>query len=279
MSEVVLMDGQWTMCRFLRPFENFERVYQGKDGTTPIAFPGDLDLFAQKGVTGYDPNLMAGVTVPYGSRVTIWIPQTIAGTVVDALYQYQILWRLRNVRDYRAGQAEGQATPNQNYSGYHLSTSGFGQPEVAGAQPNSPNSRFFIPGAVRTAAFPQAEPASGLSGVVHLTGEMLTPTLDPIWVQPLTPKGTPGIWQQGAYVGSSHTNNGGPSWLTFECQALGDEMSILAFKIPPGEGSPPAWDFSAAAPGDLSFSNTFGNGNGQNQRTPYTSILVTTGTS
>ena len=23
------MDGQWTMCQFLRPFPNFERVYQG----------------------------------------------------------------------------------------------------------------------------------------------------------------------------------------------------------------------------------------------------------
>ena len=276
MSQVVLMDGQWTMCRFLRPFPNFERVYQGKEGTIPIAFPGTLDLFAARGTVGYDPNLIAGMTVPYGSRVTIWIPQTIAGYDVNALYQYQILWRMRNVQDFRAGQAQGQVTPEQNYSGYHLTTSGLGQPE---ANPPSPtNNRYFLPGSTRTIAFEQAEPALGQPGVVHLTGEMLQPTLNPIWVQPLTPKGNLAIWQQGTYVGSSHANTGGPSWLTFTCDAEGDEMSLLAYKIPGGEGPPPAWDFTVADPGDLAFSNTYGNGNGQNQPSPFTSILVTTGT-
>lgn len=279
MSQVVLMDGQWTMCRFLRPFPNFERVYQGKDGSIPIAFPGELDLFAQRGVVGYDPNLLSAITVPYGSRVTIWIPQTIAGYAVNALYQYQILWRMRNVRDFRAGQAEGQVTPVQNYSGYHLTTSGFGQPEVAAAQPNTQNSRHFLPGATKTHAFVETEASLGLPAIINLTGEMLVPTLDPIWVQPLTPKGNPGIWQQGTYVASSHANNGGPSWLTFTCDAMGDEMSILAYKIPPGEGPFTAWDFTTPDPGDLSFSNTYGNGNGQNSQSPFTSILVTTGTS
>jgi len=273
MSQVVLMDGQWTMCRFLRPFPNFERVYQGQDGTIPIAFPGELDLFAARGVAGYDPNLLAGITVPYGSRVTIWIPQTIAGTTVNALYQYQIKWRLRNVRDFRAGQAEAQITPVQNYSSYHLTTSGLGQPE---SNPPSPtNGRYFLPGATRTIAFEQAEPAAGASGVIHLTGESLQPTLDPIWVQPLTPKGQNAVWQQGVYVGSSHANTGGPSYLTFTCDAEGDEMTILASKIDPGESS---WDFTTADPGDLSFSNTYGNGNGQNLPSPFTSILVMTGT-
>ncbi len=270
------MDGQWTMCRFLRPFLNFERVYQGQSGTIPIAFPGSLDLFAARGAVGYDPNLIAGMTVPYGSRVTIWIPQTIAGYDVNALYQYQIIWRMRNVQDFRAGQAQGQTTPDQNYSGYHLTTSGLGQPE---SNPPSPtNNRYFLPGSTRTIAFEQAEPALGQPGVIHLTGEMLRPTLDPIWVQPLTPKGGAAVWQQGTYIGSSHPNTGGPSWLNFTCDADGDELSILAYKIPPGEGEPPAWDFTVAEPGDLAFSNTYGNGNGQNQPSPFTSILVTTGT-
>jgi len=279
MAEVVLMDGQWTMCQFLRPFENFERVYQGQSGTLPIAFPGDLDQFAVDGTPGYDPNLIAGITVPYGSRVTIWIPQTIADYTVNALYQYQILWRMRNVRDYREGQTKGAVSALQNYTGYHLTTSGFGQPEVASAPVTSSNARYFLPGATRTVAFEQSEPALGDPGVIHLTGERLQPTINPVWVQPLTPKGNPAVWQQGTYVGSSHANNGGPSWLTFTCDADGDEMSILAYKIPPGEGPYPAWDFTTSDPGDLSFSNTFGNSNGQNRGTPFTSILVTTGTS
>ncbi len=275
MTESVSVDGQWTMCRFLRPFPNFERVYQGRDGSIPIAFPGELDTFAQKGTPGFDPNLLAGVTVPLGARVTIWIPLTIAGTAVNALYQYQIKWRLRNVRDFRAGQAEGQVTPVQNYSGYHLPTSGLGQPE---ANPPSPtNNRYFLPGATRSLAFEQAEPALGSSGVIHLTGESIRPTLDPVWVQPLTPKGQNAIWQQGVYVGSSHANTGGPSHLTFTCDAEGDELMILASKITTGEGA--EWDFTTPDPGDLSFSNTYGNGNGQNQPSPFTSILVMTGTS
>ncbi len=278
MSKIVHVDGQWTMARFLRPFPNFERTYQGKDGTIPIAFPGDLDLFARERAPGYDPNLIGAITVPYGAQLKIWIPQTIAGTDVNALYQYQILWRLRNVKDFRIGQAQGQVSPVQTYASYHLATSGFGQPEVAGAQPNTPNARYFLPGASRTLVFPQTEPTVGAPGVVHLTSELIQPTIDPVWVQPLTPAGNPGVWQQGVYVGSSHTNPGGPSYLSFTCDAAGDEMSILAFKIPPGEGPTPPWDFTAASPGDLAFSNTYGNGNGQNMNTPFTSILVTTGT-
>lgn len=267
------------MGRALRPFANFERVYQGQDGTRPIAFPGDLDLYAEKGVTGYDPNLLGAISVPLGSRVTIWIPETVAGYDVNALYRYQILWRMRDVRDFRVGQAEGQASPTQNYSNYHLTASGFGQPQSNTSPPSAIGQRFFLPGATRTIAFEQPEPALGLSGVVHLTGEMIQPTLDPIWVQPLTPKGNNGTWQQGVYVNSSQPNNSGPSWLTFTCDADGDEMAILAYKIPPEEGSPPPWDFTSAAPGDLAFSNTFGTGNGQNKPNPFTAIIVLTGTS
>lgn len=266
------------MCRFLRPFPNFERVYQGKDGTLPIAFPGTLDLFAARSVQGYDPNLIAGITVPMGSRITIWIPQTIAGYIVNALYRYQIVWRLRNVRDYRAGQADGQVSATQNYSSYHLTTSGLGQPEVNASPPSALNQRYFLPGSTRTVAFEQAEPPLGQAGVIHLTGELLQPTLNPIWTQPLTPSGSLATWQQGTYVGSSQANTGGPSWLTFTCDADGDEMCLLAYKIPPEEGSTPAWDFTTSDPGDLAFSNTFGNGNGQNAPNPFTSILVMTGT-
>lgn len=279
MSEVVLFDPQVSMCRFLRPFPNFERVYQGADGTRPIAFPGVLDLYAEKGTTGFDPNLLGAITVPMGSRVTIWIPQTIAGYDVNALYEYQVIWRLRNVRDYRVGQSEGQVTATQNYSSYHLTTSGLGQPQANVSPPSALNQRFFLPGASQTRAFVQAEPAAGLPATINLTGERLQPTLDPVWVQPLTPSGTDGVWQQGVYVNSSQPNNGGPSWLTYTFeQAVGDELAILAYKIPPGEGSPPDWDFTTADPGDLAFSNTFGNGNGQNQPNPFTSILVMTGT-
>lgn len=279
MSQVVLSDGQWTMHRYLRPMPNFEQIYQGKPGNTPIAFPGVLDLFAQKNVVGYDPNLIAGITVPLGARITIWIPQTLqqAGDtdpVVNALYQYQILWRNRTARDFRVGQAEGIGNAIQSYSNYHLPTSGFGQPESQSSPRDPALQRYFLPGGIRTVAFEQAEPTDGTPGVIHLRGEYLQPVADPIWVQPLTPSGNPAVWQQGSYRESSSTAAGGPAYLTFTTDAEGDEMCILASKIAPG----PVWDFTTAAPGDNAFSNTYGTNNGTNAPSQY-GILVTTGTS
>lgn len=277
-SQVVLFDGQWTMVRYLRPFPNFERVYQGQPGTLPIAFPGDIDQFAARNVVGYDPNLLGAVTVPLGSRVTIWVPQTIAFDgevpVVNPLYQYQVLWRMRSLKDFVVGQSQGQVSPLQSYSSYHLATSGFGQPEAVTHPAVPSNQRYYLPGALRTVAFEQTEPTDGTPSVIHLRGEYLQTVNNPIWVPPLTPKGNPAVWQQGAYVGSSNAPQGGPAYMTFTMDAEGDEMCVLASKI----DTDPAWDFTVSTPGDLAFSNTFGNNNGfspQNQ----TGILVTTGTS
>lgn len=279
-SAVVLPDAQWTMVRYLKPFPGFETVYQGKAGTNTIAFPGTLDLFAERNVAGYDPNLIAGITVPLGSRVTIWIPQTITDGVdnetqpeVNALYQYQILWRMRTPRDFRAGQGMGQVSSVQQYSSYHVPTSGFGQPQTVTL--DNSQQRFFLPGALRTVAYEQNEPGDGTSGVTHLRGENLQLLQSPIWTPPLTPSGVPAVWQQGTYTNSAAPNTGGPAYLTFTCDAEGDEMMILASKI---DTSNP-WDFTTVAPGDQSFSNTYGNNNSRNNVSPTSSILVTTGTS
>jgi hypothetical protein len=281
MSQVVLSDGQWTMFRYLRPFPNFERVYQNQPGNTPIAFPGVLDLFAEKKVVGYDPNLLGAITVPLGARVTIWIPQTLAqpgdsDPVVNALYQYQILWRNRTTRDFRVGQAEGIGNAQQSYSGFHLPTSGLGQPQFVNSPPSAADQRIFLPGALRTVAFEQTEPVGTVPSVIHLRGEYLQPVGDPVWIPPLTPQGNAALWQQGAYVDSAATNGsaGGPAYFTFTTDAEGDEMTILASKIDPSTN----WNFSIAAPGDGSFSNTYGTNNGQNPPSQY-GILVTTGTS
>lgn len=277
MSEVVLPDQQWTMIRPLKPFPNFERVYQGKAGSIPIAFPGVLDSFASRGVPGYDPNLIAGMTVPLGARITIWFPATIAGYAINNLYQYQILWRARSIRDFNEGQGSGQATPVQSYSSYHLPTHALGQPEVVAPTLSPTDSRYFLPGAVDTFAFSEGEPDLNSPGTVLLTSQNLVPSLSPFWEPPLTPQGNAAVWQQGVYVGSSHANTGGPSWLTYTTECKADEMTILAYKIP-GEESTAPWDFTTEDPGDLAFSNTFGNNNGQNSVSPYSAILVTTGT-
>lgn len=278
-SHVVLFDGQWTMVRSIRPFANFERVYQGALGTLPISFPGDLDQYAARGAVGYDPNLLGAVTVPLGSRVTIWIPQTIAfdaeDPVVNPLYQYQVIWRMRSLKDFILGQGEGQGGQQiQSYSSYHLATSGFGQPEAVTSPAIPSNQRYYLPGALRTVAFEQTEPTDGTPSVIHLRGEYLQTVNNPIWVPPLTPQGNSAVWQQGAYVGSSNTAQGGPAYMTFTMDAEGDELAILASKI----DTDPTWDFTTSSPGDLAFSNTYGNNNGASPQNK-TGILVTTGTS
>lgn len=279
-SAVVLADAQWTMVRPLKPFPGFERVYQGKDGSLPIAFPGVLDVFAERNVAGYDPSLIAGITVPLGSRVTIWIPQTITDGVdnevppeVNPLYQYQLLWRMRTPRDFRAGQGMGQVSTVQQYSSYHVPSSGYGQPQVVTLDNSQP--RYFLPGALRTVAYEQNEPSDGASGVTHLRGENLQPLQDPIWTPPLTPSGVPAVWQQGTYTDSAAANTGGPAYLTFTTDVEGDELCILASKIDPST----PWDFTTVSPGDQSFSNTYGDNNGRNNVSPTSAILVTTGTS
>lgn len=266
------------MVRPLRPLDNFERLYQGKDGTIPIAFPGTLDLFAQRGRPGYDPNLMGAATVPVGSQVTLWIPLTLAGYIITNAYRYQILWRYRSVKDYLTGQAEGQVSAAQSYSSYHLKANPFGQPEVNGSPRLPANARHFLPGAPQTAALRQdlPDPDTGGASIITLRGELLQPVASPVWSQPLTPSGANGIWQQGVYLGSSQVNTGGPSFMTYSTIARGDEMAIYAYKIPPGEGMTQPWDFTDSD-FDLAFSNTYGNNNGQNLPGP-TAILVTTGT-
>lgn len=287
MSLVVLPDAQWTMCRVLKPIPNFEALYQGKPGTRPIAFPGILDLYASRGTQGYDPNLIAGLTVPLGSKVTIWIPQTIAdgadtesAPVVNALYQYQILWRMRTVRDFRVGQAEGQVSSVQSYSGYHLPTNALGQPQAVTVGPSPSNARYYLPGASETMAFEQTEPSDGSAGVLNLRSQRLQLVTDPIWTRPLTPNGDDAVWEQGAYTNSSAAATGGPAYSAFTTIAKGDELCILAWKV----DTDPVWDFTTSTDsglgtnGDIAFSNTYGSNNGKNHALPTSAILVTTGT-
>lgn len=266
------------MFRALKPFPNFESRYQGQAGNLPIAFPGVIDNLAQSGISGYDPNLLAGMTVPLGAQISIWIPQTIEDgsasegpPTVNALYQYQILWRARTIKDYVLGQTEAQTTNTQSYSSYHIRNNSIGQPEAQGADPTL--KRFWLPGAIETIVLQQTEPSGGVPVPSHLRGQYLQPIADPIWVPPLTPSGASAIWQQGAYTVSSSAACGGPSFLVYTTIARGDEFTIIASKIDPD----PPWDFTTDDPGDIAFSNTYGNNNGKNFALPTGAILVTTG--
>ncbi len=276
MAQTVVFEGQWSIARFLKPFKGFEQVYQGESGSRPIAFPGTLDLYAQKKLPGYDPFLLAGVTVPLGAQVRIWIPLTISGGEAFPRYNYQIVWRLRTVNDFITGQGTGQVSAVQTYSAYHLGVGPLGQPESIGS---ASAERYFLPGALETAIFPQAQPAdllAGSPGVLQLQGQVLQPVATPTWLPPLTATGKEAAWQQGVYP-SSNALATSPTFLMYELEAQGDELSIFATRASADTES--AWDFTKNTDdGDLSFSTTYGNDNGAAAVSPYTAILLMVGT-
>lgn len=270
MTEPVISEPSYSIVRYLKPFPNFEKVYQGKPSTVPIAFPGTLDLNAGK--PGYDPNLLAALSVPLGSRVLIWIPLTLSGENVSPVYQYQIVWRLQTVTSFIQGQSTGQVSNEQSYSSYHLGVGPYGQPE---SLLDPATKRYFLPGAVRTMGFPQTEPSDGAPAVTHLLGQVLQPLASPVWTQPYTPAGGLGTFQQGVYP-EPGGNETGPSFMVYSFPAEGDELMILATRINPTDGQ--TWDFTSSEPGDGSFSETYGDSNGASNASPFTAILVMTGT-
>src|SRR5690606_25631683 len=138
-STAVLADAQFSTVRVFRPLLNFESVYEGQSGDIPIAIPGQLDQDAGK--TGFDANVLAGIPVTFGAKMVIWMPTIFNFTISDGFvvrpYRYTIVWRLRNLRDFRTRRAP-----------YHFPRQSFGE-----------NNEFIIPSGVNT-VITNAEPRS-----------------------------------------------------------------------------------------------------------------------
>lgn len=259
MAEVVLSDAQMGMFQVLRPPPNFESIYDGIAGSIPIAFPGTLA--PEAGKPGFDPNLLAGIPVPLGSRLLVQIPMTIDMYTPVAAYAYQFVFRTRNQTAVAEAILAGrQASP------YHLPSEAPGRKEFSLA----PGELFFIPGNSDVEVFEQPEPPFG-AALLNVKQQRYVPQITSAWVQPRTPGGDAAVWQQGTYQFSSATDPSGPSWLPLWIDSSGDEMMILAYKLNPGVN----WDFGGV---DRAFSNTFGTNNGTLPENPNVGILLSSGT-
>lgn len=297
-GENVLVDAQFSMARILQPFPNFEARYQGQPATIPIAFPGTIDRRAELGVKGFDPHLIAGIPVPMGARVMIWIPLTLLDYTVFQPYQYQIIWRLNSIGDFT--DAFAQNVPRDQIGAYHLKRRELGVPN----DPVDLNTkRVVIPAAIQTIAYEQPEPSTDPTvydnGVIHLRGQNIIPlgTLGdqgfgtPVWQGPLLPPPLPGppevaIITQGIFPftegPTTGPNNagipGGPIYEPFWFDAEGDEMMIFARRVFVDDDPANAnWDFTDPNL-DQGFSNTFGTNNGTRPRLETVGIFVFTGT-
>lgn len=259
-SKFVAADAQFTNARVLKPFNDFEGTYQGVAGSTPIAMPGVLDPNA--GTPGYSPNLVAGLSVPLGSRVLVWVPQFCFIPV----YVYYFIWRMRSLRDFR-NPAKGKPR-----GAYHIPLQRSGAPDTSSgtAEP-----RVQIPAAVKVLAFEQAEPTQFCAdGLVNIRREDLISQMSP-GAAPLIANGEVGVIQQGILDPGNGTVGGvasAPIFFPFWMDAEGDELMVQVFKQ-----AGTAWDFTDPNE-DQVFSDIYGTGNGAHESFPGSGILVFTGT-
>lgn len=248
-------DAQFGITQVLKPFPNFEDVYQGRARTNPIAFPGGLD--AQAGKPGYATNLLAGVSVPLGARVLLWIPTAFAGVAVPPTatvedMDYFLIWRLRNVRDFRDPGPDSKRNP------FHFPRQSPGAPNTL---PPPAKPRFVLPALSQQVVVENVTLAGPNDPVTSFTKKEIVRVGNGSSgaFEALTPSGILGIVQQGvldpltalpAFAGNAIFS----SYSTF---AQGDELIIFATpsKAQPGEN----WDFTTET-ADLPFSNVYGKG-------------------
>jgi hypothetical protein len=257
--------------RVLRPFSGFEAVYQGADADIPIAFPGTLDLEAGK--PGYDPTLIKFMPVPFNARLVLWIPLTLSVTGEGATpprpYRYQICWRLRNIEE--SNESVAAQFPPAEQLRYSEPAREFGA-TYNGAQ------RVIVPCAMETIVFRQTEPGTGFTnGTENLRGNFIVPNGEvtpdtPLMPPPAAPM-TEGALGQGIFDQASSNASIGPTYMTYETIVAGDEFAILARRETVLGGD--VWDFTLANE-DLTFSDTYGTGNGTHPEIPGLGIFVLT---
>lgn len=271
------------LARVLKPPRNFEAVYDGLNaGEVPIAIPGTLDFRA--GEQGFDPGLLAGISIPLGSRLLLYLPMSFAEVgegFPGAPYTYRILWRLRSTGDTAAVQNKGLNHLNPQYGLFgHLAQEYKGIPNDDGADPSDlSQERLVIPAALTSVLFQQTEPgnvsadsASNLRGErISVRGESWGPAPQgaPILVEDPP---NPGIAGQGIapFLTQNNARFGGPMYLPYETDSFGDEYIILVNR---GVGAT-NWDFAGQ---DFAFSRLFGTANGTREPLPGVGIYAMTG--
>lgn len=244
-TTTVMADAQFGLVRSLVPYDGFTTDYSGQPVETPIMFSEQnrvLDPLAEQGRPGYDPNLVAGLSVPEGARVLIWVPQiTYNDGANDLPYTWSFWWRYRTLLDFQ----------NDNQIPFHLTPSE-GQPDTSGPQAQE---RVLIPAANSGTIYVQTEPASGFARVTQNGRAEDIRFGSPNLLQPLVPGGGTGVIQQGVQDPASFTDAGLPLYIVHEVSATGDELLIGLTR-----GTTPTDYEFAAGQADENLANLFGPG-------------------
>lgn len=222
----------------LRPFNNALTVYQGQPANYWMMLteqPSGLDEFA--GTPGYPANLLAGLRVPMGARIQIWLPHIYTAQVDPAnveTYQFSLVYRLRNLVEYRNSPTRGP---------WH-SPNSLGTPDTT---PGTGGPRVLKPAAYRSYAVPQtppADPPSQTREQVKVYPADLSPYAgNPAAGSPLAPDGTQGVIQSGVLDPNIVTpfTADSPFFDVINDVALGDELLIGVSR---GTSKAANWDFT-----------------------------------
>lgn len=251
-SKIVTADAQFGIAHILRPYTDFESVYEGQSAETPVMFTElGLETDELAGTAGYSARLMRGLPVSFGARIILAIPGI--SSLGGEFYRWTVVWRWRSVADHR--RARGP---------YHYPKQGDGVPETPG-----PVARVIRPAIYESVVFNQAEPAGGNLTVAHVRREDIDIRLDtnPL---PLLSDGATGYYQQGILdPGVYALAAPNPFFLSVDLTAKGDEMLIGAYRSVDNVAT---WTFATE---DENFSNAFGNGTGTEY--PDIGVLVLQG--
>lgn len=244
MGETVLADAQFGIVRVLRPYTDFEDQYDGVSAQTPIMLTeGGIayDDLALKGETGYDPRLVRGLSVPFGARVQLWIPNIFAIALpIQIPYDYTIIWRIRSVADFRRARKP-----------YHYPKQGEGVAETL----VNPGPRVVIPASTQSVIYQQIETTTGIV-TQNLINESVSIGGRPL-TNPINPDGADGAIQQGLLVSTGTDSHTRPLFSPVEVQAEGDELLLAVTR--PTVGVVANWDFTGVT-ADGSFTALYGKG-------------------
>lgn len=253
----MIVDAVMSFPTVLRPFDDFETVYQGQAPNTPIAFPGGLDQRA--GEPGFSPNLQKGAAIPMGSRIELWIPNIfdVAGNVYA--YEYRVKFRLRNVLDFR-----------DRREPFHLPNQDPGVPDTTGG---ATAARFVVLCGSQVIAYEQPVAGTATEGQVNLLNQSFVP-MGGTDASPLVPNGSTAVLTQGVFdpVTDPYANTAMFNVFRFDAEA--DEIIVMARRVDIGAGS---WDFASGG-ADAGFSNIYGNGSGTHSPVKEMGIYLFAGT-
>ena len=241
MTEAVLADAQFGTANVLKPYENFEDDYQGLRGNIPIAIPGSLDMDAGK--DGFAENLISAAPVPFGAKILTWIPSIEGRFNGIEQYEYRVLFRLRNLRDFR-----------ENRQAYHFPRQSLGE-----------NDQFVIPAAKKVIIYESPTDNRFNQGFLHqeLTSfgaVTIGSRLDEAPVQPGA--ANPAVDRMDIEQGLGGGTNRDALFNPVSFDADGDEVIFLVTKANSQNDQSILWEFESGED-DFNFSTIYGKGSGK----------------